>query len=155
MCTCAHLLSMHRLLAILMPSHQPEYTLIFVQPPHLVNLNEPDKTIIVQLIRNYCAMSVVERYKQLGKFNLRELSLTGEDAPEASEGDKSSAAVISATAGQPHAASSQLETHVQPVAGQKEGLSTAGVHKGSMTEEARLDASNIQQKVQKGVEGTT
>ena len=50
-----------------------------VQPPHVVNLSTPDKTIIVQLIKSFCAMSVVDEYKQLGKFNFRELSLGEED----------------------------------------------------------------------------
>ena len=45
-----------------------------VQPPHVVNLNEPDRTIIVQLCKGQCALSVVAGYKRFAKFNLLELS---------------------------------------------------------------------------------
>ena len=40
-------------------------------PPYKVNLDKPDKTILVQLVRNVCAVSVVEQYKELCKFNVR------------------------------------------------------------------------------------
>lgn len=49
------------------------------QPPHKVNLGQPDRTIIVQLIKGFCAMSVVSDFKELGRFNVRELSMTDED----------------------------------------------------------------------------
>ncbi|KAK9810664.1 hypothetical protein WJX73_008554 [Symbiochloris irregularis] len=55
------------------------------QPPHKVNLDNPDKTIIVQLIKSNCAMSIVGQYKQLGKFNLRELSLKDEEAAKTAD----------------------------------------------------------------------
>ena len=74
-----------------------------LQPPHVVNLNDPDRTIIVQLIKGCCAMSVVERYKQLAKFNLRELSIPEE---QPAEGTKLSSAI------KPHAADHHgLEEH--------------------------------------------
>lgn len=50
-----------------------------MQGLHKVNLSNPEKTIIVQLIKSSCALSIVDQYKQLMKFNLREL------AAEASE----------------------------------------------------------------------
>ena len=40
----------------------------------MVNLTDPDKTIIVQLCKGQCALSVVSGYKRFAKFNLLELS---------------------------------------------------------------------------------
>ncbi len=40
------------------------------QPPHKVNLKAPSKTILVQLVRGMCACSVVERFKELSRFNV-------------------------------------------------------------------------------------
>lgn len=60
-----------------------------MQPPHKVNLDNPDKTIIVQLIKSCCAMSVVGQYKQLAKFNLRELSQKDEEGANSADKDKS------------------------------------------------------------------
>eukprot|EP00878_Enallax_costatus_P012720 GHUV01013284.1.p1 GENE.GHUV01013284.1~~GHUV01013284.1.p1 ORF type:complete len:251 (+),score=109.78 GHUV01013284.1:275-1027(+) len=44
------------------------------QPPHKVNLNAPQKTIVVQLVRNVCAVGVVDGYKDLLRMNLRKLA---------------------------------------------------------------------------------
>lgn len=40
-------------------------------PPFKVNLREPDRTILVQLVRNVCAVAVAPRYKELFRYNLR------------------------------------------------------------------------------------
>ncbi|KAJ1276017.1 hypothetical protein BS78_05G181700 [Paspalum vaginatum] len=45
-----------------------------VPQPHKVDLSNPDKTIIVQIAKTICMIGVVERYKQLAKFNLRQLT---------------------------------------------------------------------------------
>ncbi|CAL4987396.1 unnamed protein product [Urochloa decumbens] len=45
-----------------------------VPPPHKVDLKTPDKTIIVQIAKTICMIGVVERYKELSKFNLRQLT---------------------------------------------------------------------------------
>ncbi|XP_062182804.1 uncharacterized protein LOC133886907 [Phragmites australis] len=45
-----------------------------VPQPHKVDLNKPDKTIIVQIAKTICLIGVVERYKELAKFNLRQLT---------------------------------------------------------------------------------
>ena len=50
-----------------------------LQPPHKVDLNGADKTILVQLLKNCAALSVVPAYKELAKFNLRELSSTDDE----------------------------------------------------------------------------
>ncbi|WVZ51068.1 hypothetical protein U9M48_002252 [Paspalum notatum var. saurae] len=44
-----------------------------VPQPHKVDLSNPDKTIIVQIAKTICMIGVVERYKELAKFNLRQL----------------------------------------------------------------------------------
>ncbi|XP_058107164.1 uncharacterized protein LOC131250836 isoform X2 [Magnolia sinica] len=45
-----------------------------VPPPHKVDLSNPDKTIIVQVAKTMCLVGVVEKYKELSKFNLRQLT---------------------------------------------------------------------------------
>ncbi|DBB04027.1 hypothetical protein WJX77_007697 [Trebouxia sp. C0004] len=50
------------------------------QPPYKVELNNPKKTILVEVMKATAAISVVEDYKLLGKLNLRELSMIGDDA---------------------------------------------------------------------------
>ena len=51
-----------------------------LQPPYKVELNNPKKTILVEVMKATAAISVVEDYKLLGKLNLRELSMIGNDA---------------------------------------------------------------------------
>ena len=50
-----------------------------MQPPYKVGLDNPKKTILVEVMKATAAISVVEDYKLLGKLNLRELSMIGED----------------------------------------------------------------------------
>ncbi|KAJ6831479.1 THUMP domain-containing protein 1-like protein isoform X2 [Iris pallida] len=45
-----------------------------VPQPHKVDLNKPDKTIIVQVAKTICMIGVVEKYKELSKYNLRQLT---------------------------------------------------------------------------------
>ena len=42
-----------------------------VPAPHTVNLRAPDATVVVQLVRNVCAIAVCPRYKALCKYNVR------------------------------------------------------------------------------------
>lgn len=43
------------------------------QPPHKVNLGEPKKCILVQLFKSMCCLAVVDDFRALSRFNLREL----------------------------------------------------------------------------------
>ncbi|KAL7174276.1 hypothetical protein ACSBR2_033520 [Camellia fascicularis] len=45
-----------------------------VPAPHKVDLNNPDKSIVVHIVKTMCLMGVVEKYKELAKYNLRQLS---------------------------------------------------------------------------------
>ncbi|CAL5426057.1 unnamed protein product [Camellia sinensis] len=45
-----------------------------VPAPHKVDLNNPDKNIVVQIVKTVCLMGVVEKYKELAKYNMRQLS---------------------------------------------------------------------------------
>ncbi|XP_068659824.1 uncharacterized protein [Aristolochia californica] len=45
-----------------------------VPAPHKVDLNSPDKTIIVQIAKTICMVGIIEKYKELAKFNLRQLT---------------------------------------------------------------------------------
>ncbi|XP_043693625.1 THUMP domain-containing protein 1 homolog [Telopea speciosissima] len=42
--------------------------------PYKVDLNTPDKNIIVQVAKTICLIGVVEKYKELSKYNLRQLT---------------------------------------------------------------------------------
>lgn len=50
-----------------------------MQPPYKVGLDNPKKTILVEVMKATAAISVVEDYKLLGKLNLRELSMIGDN----------------------------------------------------------------------------
>ncbi|KAJ7959714.1 THUMP domain-containing protein 1 [Quillaja saponaria] len=45
-----------------------------VPQPHKVDLNNPDKTIVVEIVKTVCLIGVVERYKEFTKYNLRQLT---------------------------------------------------------------------------------
>ncbi|KAM0954076.1 putative THUMP domain-containing protein [Dioscorea sansibarensis] len=51
-----------------------------VPQPHKVDLKNPDKTIIVQIVKTICLVGMVEKYKELSKYNLRQLT-----SPQGSE----------------------------------------------------------------------
>ncbi|CAL8467124.1 g6660 [Coccomyxa elongata] len=72
------------------------------QPPHKVDLTNADKTILVQLLKANAALSVVSNYKQLSKFNVRELSTSDDEqqkAVRAAAAAKKEAADVAAPAG--------------------------------------------------------
>ncbi|GIL89684.1 hypothetical protein Vretifemale_17458 [Volvox reticuliferus] len=50
------------------------FTAAIKTPPHKVNLTSPSASVLVQLIRNGCAMAVVPGYRELARFNLRRLA---------------------------------------------------------------------------------
>ncbi|XP_065867538.1 uncharacterized protein [Euphorbia lathyris] len=45
-----------------------------VPGPHKVDLSNPDKTIVVEIVKTVCLIGVVEKYKELAKYNLRQLT---------------------------------------------------------------------------------
>lgn len=45
-----------------------------VPQPHTVNLSNPDKHIIVEIVKTLCLIGVVDKYKELAKFNMRQLT---------------------------------------------------------------------------------
>lgn len=45
-----------------------------VPAPHKVDLTNPDKTILVQIAKTVCSIGVVEKYKELAKYNIRQLT---------------------------------------------------------------------------------
>ncbi|KAK7406037.1 hypothetical protein VNO78_07652 [Psophocarpus tetragonolobus] len=45
-----------------------------VPEPHKVDLKNPDKTIVVEIARTVCLIGVIEKYKELSKYNLRQLT---------------------------------------------------------------------------------
>lgn len=70
------------------PAHPFLSPLPAVQPPHKVNLSAPDKTILVNVLKSTCGLSVVDDFKQLLRYNVRLLA----EPPEAQE-DAGNAAV--------------------------------------------------------------
>lgn len=49
-----------------------------VPEPHSVDLKRPEKTILVQIVKTACAIGVVQDFKELSKYNLRQLILPAE-----------------------------------------------------------------------------
>ncbi|GMH00017.1 hypothetical protein Nepgr_001856 [Nepenthes gracilis] len=45
-----------------------------VPGPHKVDLKDPAKTIVVQIVKTMCLIGVVDKYKELAKYNLRQLT---------------------------------------------------------------------------------
>lgn len=45
-----------------------------VPEPHKVDLTNPEKTIVVQIAKTVCCIGVVDKYKELAKYNLRQLT---------------------------------------------------------------------------------
>ncbi|KAI5576385.1 hypothetical protein POPTR_009G049700v4 [Populus trichocarpa] len=45
-----------------------------VPGPHKVDLGNPDKTIVVEIVKTVCLIGVIEKYKELSKYNLRQLT---------------------------------------------------------------------------------
>ncbi|CAM6105088.1 unnamed protein product [Calypogeia fissa] len=45
-----------------------------VPEPHVVDLKKPDKTILIQIVKTACAIGVVQDFKELSKYNLRQLT---------------------------------------------------------------------------------
>ncbi|CAM8895688.1 unnamed protein product [Rhodiola kirilowii] len=48
-----------------------------VPPPHKVDLSNPDMTLLVQIIKTVCLIGVAEKYKELSKYNVRQLTSPG------------------------------------------------------------------------------
>eukprot|EP00250_Pteridium_aquilinum_P008730 c18167_g1_i1 orf=144-1178(+) len=53
-----------------------------VAPPHSVDLKNPDKTILVQIVKTICAIGVVSNYKQYAKYNIRELTSSKQESKQ-------------------------------------------------------------------------
>uniref|UniRef100_A0A061QXB3 tRNA acetyltransferase TAN1 n=1 Tax=Tetraselmis sp. GSL018 TaxID=582737 RepID=A0A061QXB3_9CHLO len=49
------------------------------QPPNKVDLTKPDKTVLVQIVKNSCGMSIVDNYHKLKKYNMRSASAPEEE----------------------------------------------------------------------------
>ncbi|XP_012090053.1 THUMP domain-containing protein 1 isoform X2 [Jatropha curcas] len=45
-----------------------------VPGPHKVDLSNPEKTIVVEVVKTVCLIGVVEKYKELAKYNMRQLT---------------------------------------------------------------------------------
>ncbi|KAL4852951.1 THUMP domain-containing protein 1 [Chlorella vulgaris] len=50
-----------------------------VPAPHKVNLGAPQKTILVNLVKAVCGVAVVDRFKELCRYNVRTLALSEEE----------------------------------------------------------------------------
>ena len=59
-----------------------------MQPPYKADLKNPDQTIVVSVVKGFCAISVVPKFRQLAKFNFKELSVLKEEKEEASKAEK-------------------------------------------------------------------
>ncbi|PSC72640.1 THUMP domain-containing family [Micractinium conductrix] len=50
-----------------------------VPAPHKVNLNAPQKTILVNLVKGTCGVAVVQRFRELFRYNIRTLAQPEEE----------------------------------------------------------------------------
>jgi len=67
------------------PSHAPineAVAKLVPQPPHSVDLNNPDLTIVVEVVKNVACIAIVPEYVSLSKFNLRELAAPSDEKEE-------------------------------------------------------------------------
>jgi len=44
-----------------------------MQPPHKADLSNPEVTIVVSVVKDVCAIGVASQFRELLKYNLREL----------------------------------------------------------------------------------
>lgn len=63
-----------------------------LQPPYKADLKNPDQTIVVSVVKGFCAISVVPKFRQLAKFNFKELSVMEDKKDEASKNEIGEAA---------------------------------------------------------------
>ena len=57
------------------------FATIIPQPPYKVNLNAPDRSVLVNICKGSCGVSVGEDFRELSKYNLK--ALVGEKEDEA------------------------------------------------------------------------
>ena len=50
-------------------------------PPNKVNLTTPEKTILVQVLKSVCAVSIVTGYRELCKYNIKNITEVKEEKP--------------------------------------------------------------------------
>ncbi|CAI5984470.1 unnamed protein product [Closterium sp. NIES-65] len=67
-----------------------------VPAPHKVDLRNPDKTIMLQVVKTICFISILTDFKALAKYNLRQLCLPQEDAKPGAAGEAKPAAAVEA-----------------------------------------------------------
>ena len=58
------------------PTRSPHSLL---QPPHKVNLDKPQKTILVNVTKATCGVAVVEQFRELCRYNIRTLAIPEEE----------------------------------------------------------------------------
>lgn len=68
-----------------------------IPKPHKVNLSNPKKTVLVQVLRNACAAAVVEEFRPLSKYNVRKIM--EDEQPAAAAKPKAAPAKPEAEAG--------------------------------------------------------
>ncbi|GJP31181.1 hypothetical protein CLOM_g9841 [Closterium sp. NIES-68] len=62
-----------------------------VPVPHKVDLSNPQRTIMLQVVKTVCFISILSDFKLLAKYNLRQLCLPPEEAKPAGEAKPSAA----------------------------------------------------------------
>ena len=58
-------------------------THLWMQPPHKADLSNPELTIVVSVVKNSCAIGTATQFKELCKYNLRELCNEPEEKQKA------------------------------------------------------------------------
>jgi len=87
-------------------------------PPHTVDLTNPDKTVLVEVVKGTCAVSIVSTYQKHLKFNIRSLTAPEEKGKDAATGEGKAAKGGTAVKTQPEAA---VKAEEKPVGAEGRG----------------------------------
>lgn len=100
------------------------------KPPHRVNLNKPQRTILVQATRNVVGVSIVPSYKDLAKFNVRKITEPPEEDAANPKPKTQLGGDKPAAAGQP-SSTGEVAAAATAEAGAVEAGGTDGVGQGT------------------------
>ena len=116
-------------------------SVLLAQPPHKVDLTNADKTILVQLLKANAALSVVSNYKQLSKFNVRELSTSDDEQQKAVKAAAAAKKEAADVAAEPAGAAEQPVAEAQDARAAKEAPAVQTADKGEKEAVKEQDGS--------------
>ncbi len=79
------------------------------QAPHKVNLNAPQKAILVNIVKSVCGVAVVQRFKELCRYNIRTVAMPEAEREALREEQRQQQKVSPAPAAEAEAAAAPAE----------------------------------------------